>query len=269
MRSLTLSAAFLAAALLASPVAAHDHDPLAAAITGAHRADASEARDAARNPQQTLEFFGFDPASTVIEIFPGTGWYTEILAPAMRDRGRLIAAHFAPDSDSEYMQRIRGEFMAKLEAAPDLYDQVEVIGYTLGSEKALGEPGSADLVLTFRNIHGFHRSGNLENFFHDAFAVLKRGGTLGLVAHRAPEGVDPDAGKQSGYLPEAWVIEQATAAGFVLDDSAEINANPRDTADHPGGVWALPPTLRHGDEDREKYLAIGESDRMTLRFVKP
>lgn len=269
MRSAILSAALLAAMLLAAPLAADDHDPLAAAIAGEHRLEADRARDAARNPRETLEFFGFDPALTVIEIFPGPGWYTEILAPALRDRGRLIAAHFPPDSDSQYMQRVRGEFMAKLDAAPDLYDQVEVIGYKPGSEDALGEPGSADLVLTFRNIHGFHRGGNLERFFNDAFAVLKPGGTLGVVAHRAPEGAHPDAGRETGYLPESWVIEQAGAAGFVLDDSSEINANPRDTADHPGGVWALPPTLRHGDEDREKYLAIGESDRMTLRFLKP
>ena len=268
MNAIRLAPLLLAATLLATPAAAHDHDALAKAVAGAHRAEANKGRDEARHPKETLEFFGFDQNQVVIEISPGSGWYTEILAPAMRGHGKLVAAHFPADSPSEYAQRVRSEFLAMLAAKPAVYDQVEVIGYTFGAENALGAPGSADLVVSFRNMHGFYRGGNLEKFFADAHAVLKDGGTLGVVAHRAPAGADPEAAKESGYLPQDWLVAQAEAAGFRLAASAEINANPRDTADHPGGVWALPPTFRHGEEDRAKYEAIGESDRMTLRFVK-
>jgi predicted methyltransferase len=268
MKSWILSTTLLTAALLAGPAAAHDTGAsLDAAIAGGHRAEADRARDSARNPKETLEFFGFDAHATVIEVFPGGGWYTEILAPALRGDGKLVAAHFSPDATSAYMQRVRGEFLAKMAANPEIYDQVEVTGYVPGN--ALGAAGSADLVLTFRNMHSFYRNGNLEAFLKDAHAVLKSGGVLGVVAHRAPAGANPEAGKDSGYLPQAWIVEQVEAAGFKLDASSEINANSRDTADHPGGVWALPPSLQHGDQDRAKYEAIGESDRMTLRFTKP
>jgi predicted methyltransferase len=259
----------LAAAAVATPAAAHDHDALTKAIAWNHRAPANVERDAARHPVETLRFLGFDQNHVIVEVSPGGGWYTEILAPAVRDHGKLVAAHFPEDSDSAYMQRVRGEFLAKLAAAPEVYDQVEVIGYKAGSDNALGAPGSADLVLTFRNMHSLMRQGNFEAFLADAYAVLRSGGKLGIVQHRAPAGADPEAGKESGYLPQAWLVEQVEAAGFKLEASSEINANPKDTADHPGGVWALPPSLRHGEENREKYLAIGESDRMTLRFVKP
>jgi len=269
MKPWIISTALLAAGLITAPAAADDHGALAKAVAGEHRAAENSVRDAARHPQQTLEFFGFDPGLTIVEVFPGGGWYTEILAPAVRGHGKLVAASFPEDSTSEYMQRVRGEFLAKLAAEPTVYDQVQVIGYAPGADAALGAPGSADLVLSFRNLHSFYRNDTLAKFFADAFAVLKSGGTLGIVQHRAPAGSDPEGGKQAAYLPQAWVVEQAEAAGFKLAASSEINANPRDTADHPGGVWALPPSLRHGDTDREKYLAIGESDRMTLRFTKP
>ena len=259
----------LAAAFVATPAAAHDHNALAEAVAGEHRAEANSARDDARNPVATLEFLGFDQNKVIVEVSPGGGWYTEILAPAVRDHGKLIAAHFPEDSDSAYMQRVRGEFLAKLAAAPEVYDQVEVTGYKPGSDDALGAPGSADLVLTFRNIHSLLRQGSLEAFLGDAFAVLRSGGKLGIVQHRGPEGTDLETAKQTGYVPQAWLVEQVEAAGFKLEASSEINANPKDTADHPGGVWALPPSLRHGEENRDAYLAIGESDRMTLRFVKP
>ena len=259
----------LAATLAGAPAAAHDHDALAKAAAGEHRTPEYAARDAARNPVETLQFLGFDQNLVIVEVSPGGGWYTEILAPAVRDHGQLVAAHFPADSTSEYMQRVRGEFVAKLAANPAVYDQVEVIGYQAGTDNALGAPGSADLVLTFRNIHGMIRGGTLDAFLADAYAVLKSGGRLGIVQHRAPAGADPAAAAESGYVPQAWLIEQVEAAGFKLEATSEVNANPKDTADHPGGVWALPPRLRHGEENRDKYLAIGESDRMTLRFVKP
>lgn len=269
MKAWIIPTALLAVTLMAGTTSAHDHDALSKAVTGSHRAEANVARDAARHPKETLEFFGFEQGQTVVEVWPGGGWYTEILAPAVRGHGKLVAAHFPEGSDSAYMQRVRGEFLAKLAAEPAIYDEVEVIGYKPGSENALGAPGSADLVVTFRNMHSLLRQDLLEAFTSDAFAVLKSGGTLGVVQHRAPAGSDPEAGKDSGYLPQDWVVAQFEAAGFKLAGAAEINANAKDTADHEGGVWALPPTLRHGDKDREKYLAIGESDRMTLRFTKP
>lgn len=269
MKPWIISTALLAAGLIAAPAAAHNHNALADAIAGDHRAELNAARDDWRHPKQTLEFFGFDEDLTIVEIWPGGGWYTEILAPAVRDHGKLVAAHFPEDTDSAYMQSSRAAFLEKLEMAPGIYDQVEVIGYGAAPEDTLGAPGSADLVLTFRNTHSLMRRDALEAFLEDAFAVLKSGGVLGVVQHRAPEGADPEAGKESGYVPQAWLIEQVEAAGFELDGSSEINANPKDTADHPRGVWTLAPSYRLGDEDRTKYEAIGESDRMTLRFVKP
>lgn len=268
MKPWIFSTALLAAGLLAAPAIAHDHDALSKAVSGAHRAPANAARDDARNPKETLEFFGFDQNLTIVEVSPGGGWYTEILAPAVRGHGKLVAAHFPADSNSEYMQRTRAQFLAKLAAEPKIYDEVEVTGYTAGGPDGLAPAGSIDLVVTFRNMHSLMRQGNLDAFLADAHAALKPGGTLGIVQHRAPAGADPQAGKESGYLPQAWLVEQVEAAGFELAAAAEINANPRDTADHPGGVWALPPSLRHGEQDREKYQAIGESDRMTLRFVR-
>lgn len=269
MKAWIIPTALLAAALMTIPAAAHDHDALSKAVAGSHRAPANVARDGARHPKETLEFFGFGQGQTVVEVWPGGGWYTEILAPVLRGHGKLVAAHFPEDSDSAYMQRVRGEFLAKLAAEPAIYDAVEVTGYRPGSENALGAPGSADLVVTFRNMHSMMREDLLDEFISDAFAVLKSGGSLGVVQHRAPAGSDPGAGKDTGYLPQDWLVEQFEAAGFKLAASSEINANPKDTADHEGGVWALPPTLRHGNKDREKYLAIGESDRMTLRFTRP
>ncbi|HKK02512.1 MAG TPA: methyltransferase [Gammaproteobacteria bacterium] len=268
MKPWILSTALLAAGLIAAPAAAHNHNALADAIAGDHRAAVNVTRDDSRHPKQTLEFFGFEEDLTIVEIWPGGGWYTEILAPAVRDHGKLIAAHFPEDTDSAYMKSSRAAFMAMLESAPGIYDQVEVIGYA-PPEDSLGEPGSADMVLTFRSIHGFMRQDSLDAFLEDAFAVLKSGGVLGVVQHRAPEGAEPEAAEQTGYVPQAWLVEQVEAVGFELDASSEINANPKDTADHPRGVWTLAPTYRLGDENRTKYEEIGESDRMTLRFVKP
>lgn len=268
MKSWIRTATLLAAGLVALPAAAHNHDAVSRAIGGEHRAAEDRARDSARNPKPTLEFFGFKQGLKVIEVYPGGGWYTDILAPALRGHGQLVAAHYPESAQSDYVKRVRGGFLAKLAAKPEIYDQVEVIGYEPGAANALGAPDSADLVLTFRNLHSFLGNGNLDAFFADAFAVLKSGGSLGVVQHRGKPGSDPQDGKR-GYLPEAWVVERAQAAGFELKGSSEVNANPKDTADHPEGVWTLPPALRLGEKDRAKYTAIGESDRMTLRFVKP
>lgn len=249
---------------------------LAQVIASPHRSEANRARDLYRSPMQTLGFFGLGPGQTVIEITPGGGWYTEILAPVLRDKGSYVAAVIDPESAAserarDYYTRSNQEFADKLAAAPGLYDQARVHAFSL-AEPNFGEDGSADLVLTFRNVHNWVGQDALAGMFAGFFRVLKPGGVLGVVEHRAhPE--DPRDLKelaQTGYFPEAVVIEAAQQAGFELADSSEINANPADTKDHPNNVWNLPPSLRvkEGD-DPEKYQAIGESDRMTLKFVKP
>jgi predicted methyltransferase len=232
---------------------------LEAVIAGSHRSEENRARDQHRHPRETLEFFGLEPNMTVVEMGPGGGWYTEILAPYLREQGRLIAA--APDPSSEYGQR----FDAFLATHPELYDRIERVTFAPPDSLSLGPDGSADMVVTFRSVHGWVNRDQAQAVFGAMFAVLKPGGVLGLVQHRGPEGVDTE----SGYVPESTVIQLAEAAGFVLEERSEINANPADDHDHPEGVWTLPPTLRLGDTDRAQYEAIGESDRMTLRFRKP
>lgn len=257
-----------------APVAAPAADPLVTTLAGAHRSDENKARDAWRHPRETLAFFGFKPSQTVVEITPGGGWYTEVLAPALRDGGRLVAAVVDPASASNeraqaYYTRSNDEYRAKLDAAPAIYDQVAVHAFSL-TEPSFGEAGSADLVVTFRNVHNWVGSGAAPGLFKGFFDVLRPGGVLGVVEHRAQPGSKAAEDAGSGYMTEEAVIALATAAGFDLAEKSEINANPADTADHPNGVWTLPPSLRVPEgEDPEKYKAIGESDRMTLKFVKP
>lgn len=251
-------------------------DPVAhieTALANPARSPESRARDAHRHPRETLLFFGLRPEHTVIEITPGTGWYTEILAPYLRAQGRYIAATVAPVSAPmgnmrQPLQQQRKEFGAKLAADPMAYDRAMTVDFDRGAP-VLGPPESADLVLTFRNVHNWRTPPMSPQAMFTAFhAVLKPGGILGVVEHRAD--TDVPEGDQSGYLGENQVIAWATAAGFLLEDKSEVNANPKDTKDHPNGVWTLPPTLRvPAGEDVKKYEAIGESDRMTLRFVKP
>lgn len=207
---------------------------------------------------------------TVVELWPGGGWYTEVLAPALRENGRLIAATYGETDDPDaYRSRSHRKYMEHVGSRPDVFDKVEIITFWVPDATSLGEDGSADMVVTFRNTHSLIRRGQQEAFFAAAFDVLKPGGVLGIVQHRAPEGVDPIKSANSGYVPTTYVAELATAAGFEPAGSSEINANPVDTKDYPEGVWSLPPVLRMGETDRDRYLAIGESDRMTLKFVKP
>lgn len=245
-------------------------DPLAAVIAGAWRDPANVARDPWRHPQQTLEFFGVKPEQTVIEVTPGGGWYAEILAPLLRERGHYIGVLIDPDSATStgarnFYSEQASKLEAKFAANPEVYDKGELRKFAL-REPVFGEPGSADVVLTFRNVHNWLTSGTADAMFQGFFAVLKPGGVLGVVEHRANG--DVPAGDRSGYVGQQQVIAMATAAGFVLEAQSEINANPADTKNYEAGVWSLPPVLRLGDKDREKYLAIGESDRMTLRFRK-
>ncbi len=241
------------------------------AIQGEHRNPDYAARDVYRHPRETLLFFGLRPDMTVVEIWPGGGWYAEVLAPVLRGSGRYYAAGYdveAPDQPA-YRARVQKSFEDKLAAHPNVYDEVVVTRLTLPSARDIAPPGSADLVLTFRNTHSFLRAGQAEEMFALFYETLKPGGVLGVVQHRANPGTTLEETKKTGYVTEQMAIELAKAAGFVLAGRSEVNANPKDARDHPRGVWTLPPSLRLGDTDRDKYLAIGESDRMTLKFVKP
>lgn len=235
---------------------------------GDHRSVENKARNDARHPVETLTFFGIEPQMTVVELWPSAGWYTEILAPLLRDEGRYIAAGFDRASDSEYIKQNLAVLDAKLKADPELYDRVEITELSPPDKTEIAPEGSADMVLTFRNLHNWMMREQLDTVIAAVHKALKPGGILGVVEHRADPAATPDARAKSGYVSEEEAIRAIEAAGFELVDKAEINANPRDTKDYEGGVWSLPPTLRHGNEDREKYLAIGESDRMTLKFRK-
>jgi predicted methyltransferase len=237
-----------------------------AALVGGHRSAANRARDAHRHPRETLAFFGVQPGQTVVELSPGGGWYTEILAPLFHDQGQLVAAI---PSTTGTRARYAANFQTFLTTRPDLYGNVRTVTLEAPAQVTLGPAQSADVVLTFRNLHGWINDGVAAQVFTAAFQVLKPGGVFGLVEHRANAGTDPATTARQGYVSEAATIALAEAAGFTLEERSEINANPRDTKDYADGVWALPPTLRGGDRDRERFVAIGESDRMTLRFRRP
>ena len=238
------------------------------ALAASHRSADNRARDPYRHPGETLRFFGLRPDMTVVEVWPGGGWYTEILAPLLKDRGRLYAAHLDPAS-SEYARRTVDDFRAKLAARPDLYDKVVVT--TLVAPPASSEiapAGSADMVVTFRNLHNWMMFGWQREAFAAMHAALKPGGVLGVVEHRGDPARPQDPKAASGYVHEQYAIELIESVGFKLVGRSEVNANPKDTKDYEKGVWTLPPTFAAGPKDRERYAAIGESDRFTLTFVK-
>lgn len=265
---MSLTRAFIVAVCsLSAPLALADFD-WNTALNGAHRAEGNAARNDFRHPKETLEFFGLEPGMTVMEISPGGGWYTEVLAPLLKDNGKLIAAHYAPNGGA-YSRRSLGGFLTKLGENNDVYGAVEVSYLQPPLQMAPAAPNSVDLAVAFRNVHSWMRMNQVEMFFAAIYDALKPGGVLGIVQHRGNPGIDVETMKQTAYITEEQVIEFAELAGFELDGRSEVNANALDTKDYPGGVWTLPPVLREGDKDREKYLAIGESDRMTLRFRKP
>ncbi|MFN4292115.1 MAG: class I SAM-dependent methyltransferase [Permianibacter sp.] len=261
----------LAALALSFSVAADSG--LQAAVKGSHRDPANVDRDRFRHPVETLQFFGIKPNQTVVEIAPGGGWYTEILAPYLRDNGKLYAAHADPETTSNYQKRSLAAYKEKLAANPAVYDKVELTVFAPPAKVAVAPAGSADLVVTFRNVHNWWMRGggdaNVQAAFKGMYDALKPGGVLGVVEHRLPASRPASEQENSGYMHESYVIKMAEAVGFKLEAKSEINANPEDTADHENGVWALPPTLTNGEKDRARYVAIGESDRMTLKFVKP
>jgi predicted methyltransferase len=238
------------------------------ALAAQHRSAASRARDPYRHPRQTLQFFGLRPDMTVVEIWPGGGWYTEILAPLLRQQGKLYAATLDPAA-SEYARRTVDDFRARLSARPDLYDKVMVTSLAAPpARNEIAPPGSADLVVTFRNLHNWMMFGWQRAAFEAMHAALKPGGVLGIVEHRGDPGRPQDPKAASGYVHEQYAIELIESVGFELIGRSEINANPRDSKDYEQGVWVLPPTFAAGAKDRDRYAAIGESDRFTLKFVK-
>lgn len=243
---------------------------VAEGMDGSHRSEANVARDQYRHPAETLEFFGIQDGMTVMEIWPGGGWYTEILAPAMRDHGKLIVATW--DQEVEGQPNYRYELPKRMEETfskhPEVYDQVTFEYFSPPDSSSLGKAESIDVIVTFRNTHGWVGNGLAKDVFSEFSRVLKPGGLLGVVQHRANDGTDPDKTARMGYVSQTAVIKMAANAGLVLEAESEINANPKDSRDHPEGVWSLPPGYALGDVDMEKYSAIGESDRMTLRFRK-
>jgi predicted methyltransferase len=236
-------------------------------LAGAHRSAENRARDVYRHPLDTLLFFGIKPEMTVVEVWPGAGgWYTEVLAPLLAERGRLYAAQVAPEPDNAFVTANLAAFGNKLDAAPELYGKVEVT--VLGPGREIAPPGSADMVVTFRNLHNWMSLGMAPEALAAMHRALEPGGILGVVEHRGDPARPQDPRAASGYVNEEYAIAMITAAGFELLARSAINANPKDTKDYEQGVWTLPPNYRLGNRDHAKYQAIGESDRFTLKFRK-
>jgi predicted methyltransferase len=242
---------------------------LTAILASPHREPGNKDRDSARHPIETLTFFGVKPTSTVIELGAGGGWYTELLAPLLADHGKLIVAGPDANAPAGKMSTVSGKALdLMLAKSPELFGKVGRVNISSPDTLKLGPDGSVDVVLAIREMHNWQRRGDLDKYLAAIHAVLKPGGVFGVVAHRAVAGSKGEDTADMGYLAEQWVIDRVTAAGFTVAAKAEINANAKDTKDYPKGVWTLPPTYREGDKDKAKYAAIGESDRMTLKFKK-
>ena len=263
-----LGFALLTAACASSSSRQSTAEGLTVILAGDQRPPEERARDVYRHPKETLLFFGIRPEMKVMEVWPEPGWYTEIIAPLLREKGMYYAAVIAADPGSKYITHRLEEYRAKLASRPDLYDRVAVVTFPSDGGDAV-PPGTLDMVLTFRNIHNWMARDNAAQAFATMYRALKPGGVLGVVEHRGRADVAQDPKAKSGYVNEDYAIKLIEAQGFRLVAKSEINDNPKDTKDYDQGVWTLPPTYRLGDKDREKYAAIGESDRFTLRFVKP
>lgn len=275
---LRISIAILALQTAVAWADSHELDPgteaaLNAAISGGHRSDSNKARDVYRRPKETLAFFGFRSDMTVVEIWPGGGWYTEILAPALREQGTLYAAHYSLNPRYGYQRRYFGAFLSKLGDNVDIYRDVIITALDVPYQLHIAPPGTADMVLTFRNAHNWVNPGygpeTAAVTFRAMFDVLKPGGVLGIVDHRWPDPATEDPNAEDGYVSEDRLIALAKSAGFELAARSDMNRNEKDSHVHPEGVWTLPPSLALDEQDKDKYIAIGESDRMTLKFVKP
>jgi predicted methyltransferase len=285
IRQTYLASILLEAALLFFPLIAADGiaaEPeldavtdaaLDSAMRGEHRSAENKSRDKFRHPKETLAFFGFRSDMTVVEIWPGGGWYTEILAPALREDGKLYAAQYSVNPPFGYQRRYFGAFLTKAGESPDLYRDMTITAFDFPYALNIAPSGTADLVVTFRNAHNWVSPGYPKVAaalaFQAMFDALKPGGVLGIVDHRWPEADSEDPAAENGYISEERLIALAEAAGFEFAGRSDLNRNPKDTHDHRRGVWTLPPTFALGEEDREKYAAIGESDRLTIKFNKP
>ena len=239
---------------------------LAEIADGDHRSAENRARNAWRHPVETLEFFGLEKGQTVVEIWPSGGWYTEVIAPYVNDDGKYIAAHWDPNSEREFTRKGVENYLAKLAEHPELYGNVQMAVLVPPDQVDIAPEDSVDMIVTFRNIHNWMGRNQAGDIFAAMYKALKPGGTLGVVEHRGNPDVPQDSKARNGYVNEDYAIALAEKAGFKFVAKSEINANPKDTKDYKTGVWTLPPRLRGGDE--EKYQAIGESDRFTLKFVK-
>jgi predicted methyltransferase len=263
----------VAGALLAAACATHSTRPatsqaLDRILAGDQRSEENRARDRYRHPKQTLLFFGIRPEMSVLEVWPEPGWYTEVLAPLLADKGHYYAGVIAPDPKSQYITRRLDDFSKKLAARPENYGKVTVVTFPLDGKDVV-PPGTLDMVVTFRNIHNWMARDEASQAFATMYRALKPGGVLGVSEHRGNPAVPQDPKAKSGYVNEDYAIRLIEAQGFRLEASSQVNANPKDTKDYEQGVWTLPPTYRLGDKDRDKYAAIGESDRFTLKFIKP
>jgi len=259
----------LANSLFSLSALADDYEGLNQAIAGKHRSAEHKARDKYRHPEQTLAFFDVKNNMIVIEVWPEDGWYTEILAPYLKTSGQLIAAQYSDDAELPYHKNTHHHYIDKLTAQPELYSKVKVSALEPPRYLQLAPDESVDRVLTFRNVHNWMKNDQAAVVFKAMFNALKPGGILGVEEHRSNSLRPDDPKAASGYVSEDYVISLARRAGFEFLAKSEINANSKDTKDYPGGVWALPPVLAHKDKDRKKYLNIGESDRMTIKFIKP
>lgn len=265
MKALHAGSLVIPALMLAVPVLADDK--LMDIVESDDRPAAEAERDQFRNPYETLTFFGIEPDMTVVEISPGGGWYTEILGPYLAEEGQLVAAHWNMDKEDQPSYYEPGMATYRERIAAERFGDVEIIAFDPPELVDLGEPASADMVLTFRNVHSYAGDDTFRDVAEAAFEVLEPGGVFGVVSHRRPE--DAESDPSTGYVKQSWVVGVVESSGFVLEAASEINANPDDTADHPNGVWTLPPSLRVPEgEDEEPYREIGESDRFTLKFVK-
>jgi predicted methyltransferase len=261
------------AAVSAQTLDAATSAALDAALAGEHRSERNRARDRYRHPKETLEFFGLRRDMTVVEIWPGGGWYTEVLAPVLRGGGRLYAAQYGSKPAFDYQREEMAALAEKAARYPAVFDEVVFTSMWSPDQLEIAPPGSADLVVTFRNVHNWFDPGYGQDpgrLFSAFFTALKPGGILGVVDHRWPDPATEDPAAGNGYISEARVLALARAAGFEFVARSDINSNPRDAHDHPRGVWTLPPDLAVPEGgDRQKYRDIGESDRLTLKFRKP
>ena len=246
---------------------------LDAALAAPHRSERNKARDHFRHPKETLSFFGLRRDMTVVEIWPGGGWYTEVLAPVLKGKGKLYVAQYGSSPAFDYQRQEMAALQDKARKNPEVFGEVQFTALWGPNELAIAPPGTADLVVTFRNVHNWlapQYKQDPAKMFGAFFTALKPGGTLGIVDHRWPDPKTEDPNAANGYVSEERVIALAKAAGLELVGRSDVNRNPKDTHDHKNGVWTLPPDLSVPQgEDKQKYIDIGESDRMTLKFRKP